>query len=219
MSDKSPERPILIVQQEKALDLHWTLPSEEVILGRGEDCDLIVSERQVSRQHVRIFQQGDQYYIEDLESRNGTWVNGDQLKGTRRLNNGDKIQLAMTVKIEYVASGSTAPMPFEVPERLEGGRLKLDIDSRRVFINNVELDPPLSPPQYRLLELLYTNVGRICTREQVVEAVWPEAFGEGVSEQAIDALIRRLRDRLMELDPDWQYIITVRGHGFRLNQG
>lgn len=217
MSENSPERPILIIQQEKTPDLHWTLPSDEVFLGRGDDCDLMLSERQVSRQHIRIFQQGEQYYVEDLESRNGTWVNGEQLKGTRRLSDGDKLQLALTVKIQYVASGSTAPMPFEVPENLEGGRLKLDIDSRRVFLNDVELDPPLSPPQYRLLELLYTSTGRICTREQVVEVVWPDAFGEGVSEQAIDALVRRLRDRLTELDPEWQYIITVRGHGFRLN--
>lgn len=219
MSENSPERPILIVQHEKDPDLHWTLPNDEVILGRGEDCDLIIAERQVSRQHIRLFKQGDYYYVEDLESRNGTWVNGEQLKGTRRLNDGDKIQLAVTVRIQFVGSGSTAPMPFEVPEHLEGGRLKLDIDSRRAFINDVELDPPLSPPQYRLLELLYTSTGRICTREQVVESVWPEAFGEGVSEQAIDALVRRLRDRLAELDPDWQYIITVRGHGFRLNNG
>jgi DNA-binding response OmpR family regulator len=51
----------------------------------------------------------------------------------------------------------------------------------------------------------------------VIEAVWPEAVGEGVSEQAIDALVRRLRDRIAEIDPEHQYIITVRGHGFRLN--
>ena len=50
-----------------------------------------------------------------------------------------------------------------------------------------------------------------------METVWPEAMGEGVSEQAIDALVRRLRDRLAETDEDWQYIITVRGHGFRLD--
>jgi DNA-binding response OmpR family regulator len=37
-----------------------------------------------------------------------------------------------------------------------------------------------------------------------------------VSEQAIDALVRRLRDRLAELDPDHRYVVTVRGHGFRL---
>ena len=98
-----------------------------------------------------------------------------------------------------------------------GGRLRLDREARRVFIGDTEIDPPLSPPQYRLLEMLYTNTGRICTRDTVVETVWPDAVGEGVSEQAIDALVRRLRDRLAEIDPGWQYIVTVRGHGFRLD--
>jgi DNA-binding response OmpR family regulator len=37
-----------------------------------------------------------------------------------------------------------------------------------------------------------------------------------VSEQALDALVRRLRDRLAEIDPIHNYIITVRGHGLRL---
>jgi hypothetical protein len=35
----------------------------------------------------------------------------------------------------------------------------------------------------------------------VIGAVWPEAVGDGVSEQAIDALVRRLRDRIAEIDP------------------
>jgi DNA-binding response OmpR family regulator len=48
-----------------------------------------------------------------------------------------------------------------------------------------------------------------------VRQVWPEALEEGVSEQAIDALVRRLRERLNEIDPSHQYIVTVRGHGFR----
>ena len=39
----------------------------------------------------------------------------------------------------------------------------------------------------------------------------------GVSEQAIDALVRRLRDRLAEVDGSHQYIVTVRGHGFKLD--
>ena len=53
------------------------------------------------------------------------------------------------------------------------------------------------------------------TRDSIVETVWPGTEGIGVSEQAIDALVRRLRDRLAELD-DFNYIVTVRGHGFRL---
>jgi DNA-binding response OmpR family regulator len=57
--------------------------------------------------------------------------------------------------------------------------------------------------------------GAVVSREEIVHAVWPDAHGEGVSEQAIDALVRRLRERLAEVDPEHQYIITVRGHGFR----
>ncbi|MEX0788271.1 MAG: hypothetical protein WD040_05675 [Anaerolineales bacterium] len=38
-----------------------------------------------------------------------------------------------------------------------------------------------------------------------------------MSEQAIDALARRLRERLADLDPGWDYLVTVRGHGFRLH--
>jgi DNA-binding response OmpR family regulator len=40
-------------------------------------------------------------------------------------------------------------------------------------------------------------------------------FPHRCSEQAIDALVRRLRDRIAEIDPEHQYIITVKGHGFR----
>jgi DNA-binding response OmpR family regulator len=103
----------------------------------------------------------------------------------------------------------------ELPHAL--GRLVIHQNSRRVFIKGIEVDPPLSLPQYRLLELLYEEPGAVRTRDEVIAAVWPEAVGEGVSEQAIDALVRRLRDRLAEVDPDHQYLVTVRGHGFRLD--
>jgi DNA-binding response OmpR family regulator len=144
-------------------------------------------------------------------------VNGVQLKGTHLLEDGDQISLALAIRLQFIGTGATAPRQSVVPADITGGRLRIDPEARRVFINNAEIDPPLSPPQYRLLELLYTSGERICTRDKVVETVWPDVIGEGVSEQAIDALVRRLRDRLAEIDPQWQYIITVRGHGFRLN--
>jgi DNA-binding response OmpR family regulator len=37
-----------------------------------------------------------------------------------------------------------------------------------------------------------------------------------VTEQAFDALVRRLRERINQIDPDYDYIVTVRGHGLRL---
>ena len=55
------------------------------------------------------------------------------------------------------------------------------------------------------------------SREEVVGAVWANEAAAGISEQAIDALVRRLRERLAELDPEHAYVVTVRGHGFRLD--
>ncbi len=216
MSDPKRDKPVLTVLEGKYANQHWTIEKDEVTLGRDETCDIVLPERQISRQHVRIFKEDNLYRVEDLESRNGTWINGQRLEGARDLFDGDEIHVALAVRLQFIGSGATAPLPFELPDAV-GGRLRLDRESRRVFVLDQELDPPLSLPQYRLLELLYMHNGRICTRDAVVDAVWPDVVGEGVSEQAIDALVRRLRDRLAEVDPETQYIVTVRGHGFRLD--
>lgn len=201
---------------------HWIIDQDALVLGRDETCDIMIPERQISRQHVRFHRdEKERYIIEDLDSKNGTWVNGHRLEGSRELSDGDEIHIALVVRLRFIGSGVTAPVTSDLPDVIPSasfkGRLRIDNDTRQVFVLDEELDPPLSLPQYRLLELLFLNNGRVCSRDEVVEAVWPEAMGDGVSEQAIDALVRRLRDRLSEADPDWQYIVTVRGHGFRLD--
>ena len=101
------------------------------------------------------------------------------------------------------------------PESLSIRRFRRPCENAVIEVYN----PPLSLHQYRLLQALWDTGGGVVTRDAIINTVWPEASGEGVSEQAIDALVRRLRDRLAEIDPEWQYVITVRGHGFRLEQG
>lgn len=214
---EAADKPVLIIHEGEKAGQRWTIHDDELVIGRGGECGLVLPERQVSREHIRIYRGADSYYLEDLDSKNGTWVNGRQVKATTvPLRDGDEIQIALAVKITFVGSEATAPLLVdELPGT--GGRLQLNRDSRRVFIGGVEVDPPLSLPQYRLLELLYDGAGAVRTRDEVIEAVWPDAVGEGVSEQAIDALVRRLRDRIAEVDPYQQYIVTVRGHGFRLD--
>ncbi len=216
MTEEKVEHPIITAVEGKYANQYWVLDRDEIILGRDEDCDVVLPERQISRQHVRFYREDKQFFVEDLDSKNGTWVNGQRIQGVHELYDSDEIHVALAVRLRFIGSGATAPLPFELPTNI-GGRLRLDRESRRVFIGDEEIDPPLSLPQYRLLELLYVNNGRVCTRDSVVETVWPDVVGEGVSEQAIDALVRRLRDRLAEHDPEVQYIVTVRGHGFRLN--
>jgi hypothetical protein len=184
----------------------------ELLIGRGEQCALVISDRRVSRQHARIRVEGDGYLLEDLESRNGTFVNGQQLSGRHFLQDGDEIQIAFCCKLAFVGAEATAPVILEEPL----GGLHMDVEGKRVWVAGQELDPPLSLAQYRLLELLYQEPGRVYSRDEVVAAVWPEDERDGISEQAIDALARRLRERLAEIDADTQYVLTVRGHGFRL---
>ncbi|MEO1291130.1 MAG: FHA domain-containing protein, partial [Chloroflexota bacterium] len=193
----------------------------EMVLGRDDTCDMVIPMRQISRQHVVFRRVGqDNYEVEDLGSKNGTWLNGNRFEGIRKISDGDEVHLALKVRVRFIGSGITAPVTGNIPDVIPSmagkGRMKIDLESRQLFINGVELDPPLSLPQYRLLELLYVNDGGVVSREEVVETVWPEAMGEGVSEQAIDALVRRLRDRLSDADSETQYVVTVRGHGFRL---
>jgi hypothetical protein len=183
-----------------------------LLIGRDEDCDVVVPDRRVSRKHASISLQGEGYILKDLGSRNGTFINGQELQGARALQDGDEIQLAYCCKLAFVGAEATAPVFFE--EQVRG--LRMDLESKRVWVGGKELTPPLSVAQYRLLELLYHEPGRVYSRDEVVQAVWPEDERDGISEQAIDALARRLRERLAEADPTGQYLVTVRGHGFRL---
>lgn len=214
------DTPFLIAQTGPGAGQQWPLDKPALVLGREPDCDIVIPDRQVSRQHVRFSRTEGGIVAEDLASKNGTYLNGALLTGPARLQDGDVLQIALVARLLFVASDATMPLTLDTtPEGhlVSVGRLRLDGASRRVWLAGREILPPLSAPQFRFLELLYQHPGQVCDREAVVQAVWPEAVGAGVSEQAIDALVRRLRDRLAELDPETQYILTVRGHGFRLD--
>lgn len=208
------EKPVLVAREGQLQGQRWTIDSDEFVIGRGHDCNIVLPERQVSRHHVKITYDNSRYTVHDLDSRNGTHLNGNPIQGTAVLQDGDEIQIALAVKLVFVGTDATLPLTFEPPTR--EGNLTIDEAQRAVFIKEKQLNPPLSLAQFRLLELLFNKKGAVCSRDEIVEVVWPGTDGEGVSEQAIDALVRRLRDRLSELD-DYNYIVTVRGHGFRLD--
>jgi ABC-type multidrug transport system ATPase subunit len=53
--------------------------SQTWLIGADQDCDLIVDQPSVSRHHCKLTRQGNQYFLEDLRSLNGTWINGNRL--------------------------------------------------------------------------------------------------------------------------------------------
>jgi hypothetical protein len=205
------ESAMLVLQRGSEAGLTWPLERRTVTIGRSPDCDIVLNDRQVSRVHARILWHDDHYEVEDLASKNGTHLNGRDVLVPQTLHDGDEIQIALVYKLAFVDTGATAPLVFDRPA-LTG--LRLDTATHQVWINARLLEPSLSAQQYRLLELLVNRQG-VITRDEIVRAVWSDAAEIGVSEQSIDALVRRLRERLAELDPNHQYLVTMRGHGFR----
>lgn len=205
------ESAMLILQRGGEAGLMCPLEHRAITIGRSPDCDIVLDDRQVSRLHARVVWRTDRYELEDMGSKNGTHLNGRDVFSAQPLRDGDEIQIALRYKLAFVDAGATAPLLFEAP--VERG-LRLDTVAHQVYVNGKLLEPTLSAQQYRLLELLLNTPG-VVVRDDIVRAVWPDAVEGGVSEQSIDALVRRLRERLGELDPEHQYIVTMRGHGFR----
>jgi hypothetical protein len=214
---ESPSQQAFLIFEKGALKgRKVAISASSVIIGRGGrniECDLVLPERQISRQHAEIVLDQGAYYLRDLDSKNGTYVNDQPVQGMVRLQDNDTVQIALCERFRFVGADATLPLEEIQPTT----RLRLDPLARRVWIGTQEIRPPLSPAQYRLLDLLHAPPGQVRSRDEIIDAVWTEAERDGVSEQAIDALVRRLRERLSESDPDGLYIITVRGHGFRLD--
>jgi len=220
MALNSEDFPSLVAQAGPLNGQRWML-NGNIIVGRDDSCQVVIQNRQVSRYHARFLSLPQGVQLEDLGSKNGTHINGQEVLEPVLLQDGDVIQIAYAQQFIYLNSDST--IPLELPAGEPGETipvlrlLRLDKRARRVWIGNDELLPPLSVSQYQLLELLSDNPGRVVSRPELVQAVWGKEDAVGISEQALDALVRRLRDRLAAINPTHHFLITVRGHGLRMD--
>jgi pSer/pThr/pTyr-binding forkhead associated (FHA) protein len=67
------------------------------VVGRGAECDLRLDDTYVSQEHARIFAKDSSWYVEDLGSTNGTFVNEQRLAAPAMLTSGDRIRVGTTV--------------------------------------------------------------------------------------------------------------------------
>ena len=89
--------PKLIVQQGYSPKSDLEIVEGETIMGRDPVCDFCVPDGEVSRQHAKIVRKGDDVYIEDLDSINGTFVNSAPVSGSQLLKHADVVQICGNV--------------------------------------------------------------------------------------------------------------------------
>ena len=101
-----------VVRETVALTIDGTrheLTRQRVVLGRSRDCDIELADPNVSRRHAEVRQEGTVYWIVDLESTNGTEVNGERTTRAR-LEDGDRITLGST-ELVFERSAPSADGP------------------------------------------------------------------------------------------------------------
>ena len=90
-----------------------------LVIGRSEFASITLADKKVSRRHAELFSVSDGVYIEDLDSRTGTKVNGEVISGRVRLLPGDHIQVGETdLLFEYSEEVRSFSVPAEkIPDR------------------------------------------------------------------------------------------------------
>ena len=210
MTGKKEQRPKLRMEAGPGVGAMVELRTGRCLIGRAEDCDLVVDDTKVSRRHAEISMEAQRWFLADLGSRNGTFLNGERVGGERKpLSTGDEIQLGAVAVLRFEDPATTVT---DVPAVIRSQGVWLDAARQEVYVHYHRLEPPLQGKLFRLLDILTQHAGESTSKEQIVGYVWPEAAGS-VTDQMLDTLVTRLRRRLAAVDPQHQYLVRQRGRG------
>ena len=92
---KAPKKAVIVEgasSSGKSFDL-----GQELTIGRADKCHVILDDTYVSQVHARVFARGESYFIEDLGSTNGTYLNRKRVGGATELQRGDRVKIGKTV--------------------------------------------------------------------------------------------------------------------------
>ena len=94
---------------------------------------------------------------------------------------------------------------------LEGGRVRMDVDSHTVTVDGKAVNMPLK--EFDLLEYLLRNAGRVLTRGQLIDRIWGADYVGDT--KTLDVHVKRLRSKIEEEPSRPRHLVTVRGLGYK----
>jgi pSer/pThr/pTyr-binding forkhead associated (FHA) protein len=174
-------------------------------MGRAVENEIVILDKRSSREHAVIRREGRKVFLEDQNSTNGTYLNGERLLQVVQLRDGDQIKVGDVAFVFHDPEMTSVETPFpELDVDLEAAEVRVD---RRLV--------QLSSKEFALLTLLYENQGKVCSKDEIGQVVWSE-YQQGVFDYQIENLVRRLRTKI-ENDPNApQLLVTMRGLGYKL---
>jgi hypothetical protein len=127
------------------------IPTEPLVLGRSRECDLHLVDRQVSSRHCRVQLRQDRVWVEDLNSSNGTWIDGERVQGRQEWPVGSTLQLGLHVFRHE----------FRTPQETQReDDLQADLQRAGAYLRSL-LPPPLAQGPLRA-EWVYRPAALLC---------------------------------------------------------
>jgi serine phosphatase RsbU (regulator of sigma subunit) len=113
--------PTLVLLQEGGA-IPYGLDGETTVLGRAPECQIQLDSNMVSRRHAQVVREGNVFYVEDLGSGNGTFLNGKRIAGRTPLKSDDRLKLGpILLRFETGAPSRKRQMPDEPALNVEIG--------------------------------------------------------------------------------------------------
>lgn len=93
----------------------FAIEGDLVILGRHPDCQIVLDVGAISRQHAQIIHDSGNFFVEDLKSRNGTYVNGRMIEGRALLHENDRLKICDLLFTFHLHNQETAAATLDTP--------------------------------------------------------------------------------------------------------
>lgn len=149
------------------------------LIGRSSEA-LPISDTTVSRRHAELTPDGDTWFVRDLKSQNGTWVNGVQIRERIRLEPGDQIRVGATVLL----FGPDMPPEQQTVMLTEDGDQQTEVEAR-MFASDTGPNAEAAAEHLRVIYQLTALTARLTNKRELLEAVMELVFDEFRPERGV----------------------------------
>jgi DNA-binding response OmpR family regulator len=119
----------------------------------------------------------------------------------------------LIARVEAVVRRRRVAEPTAAAEAVHAGELDVRPDQFQAFVDGASVE--LTRREFELLQLLASAKGQVLQREDIYQRVWGYAMAHG--DRSVDVFVRKLRSKLERASPQWRYIHTHFGVGYRFD--
>ena len=102
----------------------FPVTKDVMLLGRHPDCDIQLQSNMLSRKHARLLREGEAFFIEDLGSGNGTFLNGKRIEARMPINHNDRVKLGPLL-LRFESEGVPPPAAAASPKPGRSGAIRV----------------------------------------------------------------------------------------------